>query len=220
MTKIDEGELAVSYVRVSSLKQARKGYSIENQELLNSQAADSQGFRLSETFIDKAVSVSRGSDKQSEYKRMMEYCIENNVKRIYCFAIDRLGRTQSELHKFFEWGRDNQIQIYCTSNHQLFDLGNKNDLTSEMLLAIMAMMARFETIQREERVAFQREKAKKEGRCGPKRRKGNKPLLDKNKVINLLRLGEHSVQLIADKFDCSKRSVYNIQKEAIALGLL
>jgi len=209
---------ALSYARVSSRKQALNGYSLENQAKLAIDLSHTHSFKLVKMFTDKAISVSRGSKKQDAYREMMAYCEENDIKRIYTFAIDRLGRTQLEIFKFFEWAKERNIQVFITSNRQLMDPSNKNDVYFEMWLSMTALWCRIETIQREERVNVARDRAKKEGRCGPRSRRVDEngktaiPLIDHEHVLSLLESGELTPSKIAMYVGCSRSSVYDIRK--------
>jgi DNA invertase Pin-like site-specific DNA recombinase len=202
---------AVSYVRVSGTKQVKNGNGLENQKVNNRNQAEARGHEIVKTFEDKAVSITTGRDNKvpDEFKKMKEYCEENNIKAVYIFSLCRSCRTVIEAEEFFIWAMNNKIDIILSGQSFVFQTSNGVLSAHERLtLSVLSMVVTFENTVREERVNYGRDKAKKERRCG--RRKS----VDREEIKRILDLNpEYSLSTVAKLAGCSKQSVVNVKKE-------
>src|SRR5271169_1671344 len=70
-------QTAVLYIRVSTRKQAEKGYSLEEQDRDLREYCGRQRWEIDHVFIEKGESAR--TDDRPEFQRMLEFCKKNRV---------------------------------------------------------------------------------------------------------------------------------------------
>lgn len=81
---------AVGYVRVSTLDQAREGFSISAQRRRIASYCDAQGWSLDGLYADEGVTGA--TIERPEFQRMLDHVLASGVDRIVFVKLDRLGR--------------------------------------------------------------------------------------------------------------------------------
>ena len=92
---------AVIYARVSSKEQEETGYSLEAQEKLLKDYADSKGFELVKIY--KVTESASGKQIRKMFIEMIQFVTEENIKVILCEKIDRLTRNLKDAATASDW---------------------------------------------------------------------------------------------------------------------
>ncbi|MEZ5161910.1 MAG: recombinase family protein [Marmoricola sp.] len=132
-------KVAVSYLRVSTTGQARRGrqegFSIPAQRDANKRKAASLGAMVIKEFVDRGASAR--SANRPELQRMLEYVNEHDVDYVIVHKLDRLARNRSDDVEI--------VRALEAANVQLVSTTEAIDATpSGMLLhGIMSSIAEF-----------------------------------------------------------------------------
>lgn len=135
---------AVAYARVSTVKQAEEGSSIEAQEAKMRQAAADQELDLVDVILDAGMS-GKNTDRPG-LQRVLEMVRKREVSTVIVPKLDRLGRSTIDILQIVELMREHDVK--------LLSLAEGYDTTSPhgmLVLRIMASVAELEremTIQR------------------------------------------------------------------------
>ena len=156
-------EKVVLLARVSTDKQE---YRRQINELKG--FCEKMGWEIVGTFANK-VSGAETIENRTEIVEMMEFVRKNEVKRVVCLEISRLGRNTLEALKVIQILNENKVSLYI-KNYSLETLnsdGSVNPVAS-LICTILLEIASMERLTIKERMTSGRtqyiEKCKREGK--------------------------------------------------------
>jgi DNA invertase Pin-like site-specific DNA recombinase len=183
--------LALAYVRVSTGRQAKTGYSLESQPALLVKAAKKDGYRVE-------VVTETGSGRNSSrpaLNRSLERLASGEAHALYALDIDRLARSTQHLLEIATLSRKQKWRLVVTSADV-----DTNSPAGEMFFTMAAAFAQYESRMISQRVLRQHEARRDRGVVwgyteGPK-----SPLPDEiiQDIVSMRRQG-HSLPAIARK---------------------
>lgn len=90
---------AVGYIRVSTVDQAREGYSLDAQRKKIEAYCLARGWDLVFVYADEGISAVKA---RPEYERMVADVLADGISHVVTIKIDRLGRTAVALLNLFD----------------------------------------------------------------------------------------------------------------------
>ena len=154
------------------------------------------GWEVTRVFANK-VSGAKAVTERAEIVEMVEYIKTNNVKRVVCLEISRLGRNTLEALKVINYLNENGVSLYV-KNYNLETLvdGKVNPVAS-LICTILLEIASMERLTIKERMASGRdqyiakcrETGKKMGRPSTYRKSDEAYREQYTKEISLLKKG-------------------------------
>lgn len=149
-------------VRVSTDKQ---DYQRQIVEL--TQYCSKVGWEVTETFANKVSGAKKNEDRE-EVQSLIEYVKTNEIRRVVCLEISRLGRNTLEALKIIQTLNENGVSLYV-KNYNLETLtedGKVNPIAS-LICTILLEIASMERLTIKERMESGRkqyiEKCRREG---------------------------------------------------------
>lgn len=149
-------------VRVSTDKQ---DYQRQIVEL--TQYCSKVGWEVAETFANKVSGAMKNEDRE-EVQSLIEYVKTNEIRRVVCLEISRLGRNTLEALKIIQTLNENGVSLYV-KNYNLETLtedGKVNPIAS-LICTILLEIASMERLTIKERMESGRkqyiEKCRREG---------------------------------------------------------
>ena len=149
-------------VRVSTDKQ---DYQRQIVEL--TQYCSKVGWKVAETFANKVSGAKKNEDRE-EVQSLIEYVKTNEIRRVVCLEISRLGRNTLEALKIIQTLNENGVSLYV-KNYNLETLtedGKVNPIAS-LICTILLEIASMERLTIKERMESGRkqyiEKCRREG---------------------------------------------------------
>ena len=149
-------------VRVSTDKQ---DYQRQIVEL--TQYCSKVGWEVAETFANKVSGAKKNEDRE-EVQSLIEYVKTNEIQRVVCLEISRLGRNTLEALKIIQTLNENGVSLYV-KNYNLETLtedGKVNPIAS-LICTILLEIASMERLTIKERMESGRkqyiEKCRREG---------------------------------------------------------
>ena len=149
-------------VRVSTDKQ---DYQRQIVEL--TQYCSKVGWEVCETFANKVSGIKKNEDRE-EIQSLIEYVKTNEIRRVVCLEISRLGRNTLEALKIIQTLNENGVSLYV-KNYNLETLtedGKVNPIAS-LICTILLEIASMERLTIKERMESGRkqyiEKCRREG---------------------------------------------------------
>ena len=114
------------------------------------------GWEVTRVFANK-VSGAKAVTERAEIVEMVEYIKTNNVKRVVCLEISRLGRNTLEALKVINYLNENGVSLYV-KNYNLETLvdGKVNPVAS-LICTILLEIAYMERLTIKERMASGRD---------------------------------------------------------------
>ena len=150
---------AVSYYRTSSLKNVGQDKdSKKRQQASCNLYAKQNKLSVMNSFYDAGISGSVSAMERPEFRRMIVWCKENNVKIILVENVDRFARDvvlqETTFHSLSRMG----FSIFCSSGDVKFD----NDLHSTLMRQIIGAWGEYERKSIALRLQVARERKAKE----------------------------------------------------------
>jgi site-specific DNA recombinase len=164
MAKQKQAEECVLYVRVSTIRQAEDGVSIDAQIAKGKANAEFNDFLLPDEniFIDDGVSAKIPLWSRPAAKQMKEFILKHKIKQIYAYRMDRLFRSTIDCLATVEELDEFGIGIqFCESGGQPLDLSSA---VGRMLITILAAFGEMERNLISERVCMAMQYLKETGR--------------------------------------------------------
>jgi DNA invertase Pin-like site-specific DNA recombinase len=146
--------LALAYVRVSTGRQAKSGYSLESQPALLVKAARNDGYRVE-------VVTETGSGRNSSrpaLNRCLQRLREGEARALYALDIDRLARSTQHLLEIATLSRKEEWRLVVTSADV-----DTNSPAGEMFFTMAAAFAQYESRMISQRVLRQHEARRDRG---------------------------------------------------------
>jgi site-specific DNA recombinase len=164
MDKQKQAEECVLYVRVSTIRQAEDGVSIDAQIAKGKANAEFNDFLLPKEniFIDDGVSAKIPLWSRPAAKQMKAFILKHKIKQIYAYRMDRLFRSTIDCLATVEELDEFGIGIqFCESGGQPLDLSSA---VGRMLITILAAFGEMERNLISERVCMAMQYLKETGR--------------------------------------------------------
>jgi DNA invertase Pin-like site-specific DNA recombinase len=125
---------AALYVRVSTDQQT-----IKNQVLLLTEVARRSGWEIVQVFADEGVSGAKGRDQRPGFDALLKAITRYEVEIVMAFAVDRLGRSLSDLVGFLSEIQARGCDLYL--HQQAIDTSTP---AGRMLFQLLGVFAEFE----------------------------------------------------------------------------
>ena len=139
------GQRAVIYIRVSTLDQAREGYSLQAQRRVLTDWALARGYTVVEIYADEGI-----SGKDIEHRPAMQRLLSDAVAKYFdvvlVWALSRLTRSVADLYNTWEILQANHIGLI--SHTEAFDASTPTGRAMMGLLGVFAQMERELTAER------------------------------------------------------------------------
>ena len=135
---IEEKEkIADIYVRVSTLDQAREGFSIDEQKERLIAYCGFKGYKIHKIYVDAGISAK--NDKRDGYQGIIEDIKEGKANIIVAFKLDRLTRSVYDIEKLMKFVNDYECDIDCMA-----DESNTTTSNGRMVMRIMTSVSQNE----------------------------------------------------------------------------
>lgn len=141
-------ERVVIFARVSTDKQEYQRQLVELRDYCTK-----VGWQVVKEFANK-VSGAKRNEERPEVTALIDFVKSNNIKRVVCLEISRLGRNTLEALKIIQILNENKISLFV-KNYNLETLhtdGTVNSLTS-LITTILLEVAQMERLTIRERMA-------------------------------------------------------------------
>ncbi|WP_079479684.1 recombinase family protein [Halobacillus salinus] len=144
------------YIRVSTLEQAKEGYSISAQRERLSSFCSAQGWKNYKFYVDEGVS---GKDtKRPQLQKLLEDMESGKLEMILVYRLDRFTRSVLDLHKMLE--KMDKHNCVFKSATEPYDTSTA---MGRMFITIVAAMAQWEIENSSERIRMALEEKVSEG---------------------------------------------------------
>lgn len=130
---------AALYIRVSTIEQAMKGYSLPAQEEMLRKYADYKGYEVVGLFCDDGYS---GKDlNRPEISHLIEKVRLKEVDIVIVYRMDRISRRVKDVIDL--------VDLFIETGVQLFSLNDNVDMATPMGRAMLKVAATFSELERE-----------------------------------------------------------------------
>ena len=143
----EEKKIAGIYKRVSTLDQAREGFSLPEQEKRLTEFCNFKGYEIYKVYTDEGISAK--NDKRPAYQQMMRDVKDKKINVIVAFKLDRLTRSVYDIEKLMKFVNDNDCDIDCMA-----DESNTTTSNGRMVMRIMTSVSQNEIEKCSERTKF------------------------------------------------------------------
>lgn len=114
--------------------------------------SDRVGWEVSRVFANK-VSGAKTLEERSEIVEMVEYIKSNDVKRVVCLEISRLGRNTLEALKVINYLNENGVSLYVKNYNLETLIDGKVNPVANLICTILLEIASMERLTIKERMA-------------------------------------------------------------------
>ncbi len=200
----------VIYSRVSTNIQDNKR---QVEELTN--YSNSLNYNLVNIF-QETISGAKKNEERFELMEMLRYVKENNIDKVLCWELSRLGRNTIEVLKTIELFNENKISLYI-KNYNIETLTDDKQINplSQFMIQILSSVSSMERTQIRQRVKSGYEVFRSNGgKVGRKVGfvKSNEQILDENKDISKLLKQGYSVRNIIKISGKSSGTIQKVSK--------
>ena len=136
----------VILARVSTLAQDYQRQVTELQEY-----CDRAGWEVTKVFANK-VSGAKAVTERAEIVEMVEYIKSNDVKRVVCLEISRLGRNTLEALKVINYLNENGVSLYVKNYNLETLIDGKVNPVASLICTILLEIASMERLTIKERM--------------------------------------------------------------------
>jgi len=130
-------KIAGIYIRVSTLDQAREGFSLGQQEEQLKALCERKGYEIYKVYADEGISAK--NDKRPAYREMLKDVKNCTINVIVAFKMDRLTRSVYDVEKLMTVVDNAGCDIDC-----LNDSSNTTTSTGRLTLRIMTSVSQNE----------------------------------------------------------------------------
>lgn len=152
--EVESLPLALAYVRVSTGRQAKTGYSLESQPAILAIAARKAGYRVE---IVTETGSGRNSSRPA-LNRCLDRLAVGEAQALYALDIDRLARSTQHLLEIATLSRKQKWRLVVTSADV-----DTNSPAGEMFFTMAAAFAQYESRMISQRVLRQHEARRDRG---------------------------------------------------------
>lgn len=146
------------YIRVSTERQVREGYSVSAQKENLSKFAKQQGWKIFDIYADEGISGKNIKDRP-EVKRLIEDIKQKRVDVVVLYKFDRLTRDSKDTEDIIELIQQFGIQVFTLGGGTV----DVTTATGRFAIRINGAVAQLEREQTIERVKFAFEEKVKQG---------------------------------------------------------
>ena len=200
----------VIYSRVSTQIQDYKRQTLELKEY-----SQKMGWEVLKTFEEK---ISGGKDNEDRPKlmEMINFIKENQIDKVMCWELSRIGRNTIEVLKTIKLLNDNCISLFI-KNYNIETLNDKCEVNplSQFMIQILTSVSEMEKTTIRQRVKSGYDNFRKNGgKVGRKEgfKKDEETILNENKDVVKLLKGEYSVRKIMKLTDKSSGTIMKVKK--------
>lgn len=192
---------AAIYVRVSTDQQT-----IKNQVLILTEVARRSGWEVVQVFADEGISGATGRDKRPGFDALLKAVARHEVDIVAAFAVDRLGRSLSDLVGFLSEIQARGCDLYL--HQQAIDTSTP---AGRMLFQLLGVFAEFERAIIASRVIAGQARARANGV------KFGRPPLPPNRVEKVRRAlaDGRSIRAVAKAAGVSTATVQRVKRSAV-----
>lgn len=140
------------YIRVSTERQVKEGYSVAAQKANLSKFAKQQGWNVFDVYADEGISGKNIKDRP-EVKRLIRDIKSNNVEVVILYKFDRLTRDSRDTEDIIELIQQCGIQVFTLSGGAV-DVSTATGRFTVRINGAVAQLEREQTIERI-KVAFE-----------------------------------------------------------------
>lgn len=133
------------YIRVSTLEQAKEGYSIAAQKERLIAYCKAQGWASYKLYVDEGVSAK--DTKRPELQRMFDDMKHGKIQMILVYRLDRFTRRVKDLYTMLE-----EMQKYNCAFKSATELYDTSSAMGRMFIGLVALLAQWETENLSERI--------------------------------------------------------------------
>jgi DNA invertase Pin-like site-specific DNA recombinase len=200
----------VIYSRVSTQGQ---DYQRQTSEL--TEYSKKQGWDVLNVFEEK-ISGGKSNEERPQLMKMIQFVKENQVDKVLCWELSRIGRNTLEVLKTIKLLNENCISLFI-KNHNIETLNEKCEVNpmSQFMIQILTSVSEMEKTTIRQRVKSGYDNFRKNGgKVGRKEgfKKDTETLLTEHKdVVKLLKQG-FSVRKVMKLTDKSSGTIQKIKK--------
>lgn len=155
---MDSKKRVAIYIRVSTLDQAREGYSLEAQEKTLRKWCDDRKYIVSDLYADRGIS-GKDIEHRPDMTRLLKDAKENKFDTVLFWALSRFTRSVSDLYstmeKFQKWN------VSMVSYTEAFDTSTP---MGRAMIGIVGVFAQLERELTSERVSAAMEERASQGK--------------------------------------------------------
>jgi DNA invertase Pin-like site-specific DNA recombinase len=169
---------------------------------------------------EEKISGAKNNEERPQLIEMIDFVKKNNVDKVLCWELSRLGRNTIEVLKTIQLLNENKISLYI-KNYNIETLTDKKEINplSQFMVQILSSVSQMERTQIRQRVKSGYDNFRTNGgRVGRKQgfRKTDETILNEHKdVVKLLKQGlsVRKVMKLTDKSNGTIQKVSRILKE-------
>ena len=173
------------------------------------------GYEVLSVFEEK-ISGAKNNEERPQLMEMIEFVEKNNVDKVLCWELSRLGRNTIEVLKTIQLLNENKISLFI-KNYNIETLTDKKEINplSQFMVQILSSVSQMERTQIRQRVKSGYDNFRTNGgKVGRKEgyRKSEENLITEHKdVVKLLKQGL-SVRKVMKLTDKSSGTIQKISK--------
>jgi DNA invertase Pin-like site-specific DNA recombinase len=200
----------VIYSRVSTQIQ---DYKRQTEELKD--YSKKMGWEVLKSFEEK-ISGGKENEDRPKLMEMIDYVKKNQVDKVLCWELSRIGRNTIEVLKTIKLLNDQCISLYI-KNYNIETLNDKCEVNplSQFMIQILTSVSEMEKTTIRQRVKSGYDNFRKNGgKVGRKEgfKKDEETILNENKDVVKLLKGEYSVRKIMKLTDKSSGTIMKVKK--------
>jgi DNA invertase Pin-like site-specific DNA recombinase len=200
----------VIYSRVSTQIQ---DYKRQTEELKD--YSHKMGYEVVKTFEEK-ISGGKNNEDRPKLMEMINFIKENQIDKVLCWELSRIGRNTIEVLKTIKLLNDNCISLFI-KNYNIETLDDKCNVNplSQFMIQVLTSVSEMEKTTIRQRVKSGYENFRKNGgKVGRKEgfKKDNEQILQEHKDIVKLLKQDYSVRKIMKLTDKSSGTIQKVKK--------
>jgi DNA invertase Pin-like site-specific DNA recombinase len=204
----------VIFSRVSTNLQDYQRQTIELKEF-----SSKMNFDVIEIFEER-ISGAKENDERPVLLNMIDFVKQNNIDKVLCWELSRIGRNTIEVLKTIKLLNDNSISLYI-KNYNIETLDEKGEINplSQFMIQILTSISSLERTTTRQRIKSGYEQYRKAGgKVGRKvgfKKDENSILNEYKDVVKLLKQ-DYSVRKIMKLTDRSSGTIMKVKKMLVA----
>lgn len=166
--------------------------------------------------FEEKISGAKSNEERPQLMKMIDFIKENNIDKVLCWELSRLGRNTLEVLKTINLLNNKCISLYI-KNHNIETLNDKCEINpmSQFMIQILTSVSEMEKSTIRMRIASGYNNYRNQGgKVGRKEgfKKGNEVILEENKeVVKLLKQG-YSIRKVMKLTDKSSGLVQKVKR--------
>ncbi len=200
----------VIYSRVSTNLQDYQRQTLELKEF-----SQKNNWEVVSVFEEK-ISGAKSNEERPQLMKMIDFIKENNIDKVLCWELSRLGRNTLEVLKTINLLNNKCISLYI-KNHNIETLNDKCEINpmSQFMIQILTSVSEMEKSTIRMRISSGYNNYRNQGgKVGRKEgfKKGNELILEENKeVVKLIKQG-YSIRKVMKLTDKSSGLVQKVKR--------